>query len=297
MPRNSHRQPPTTDYSNAPKNLRSFRDQSRIIPQGIIDPEHPTQNVHNVEHIIKYLKSNAFRSMIEGMIQGALDKLPPQGEGGGETIINNENPFDPTNILNDIKNIWNWINNYEAPEIPDYAIPGNGKLTFLVNGNPIGEFLANQSTDNPINLELTEGGEGGDNLVANVPFYIFCQNSQDRQININIPENVRFVVFIGNPATNLTNVILNTPLNNRDFYVINRTNLTMSVRSADENGNVASTPYNLSGNSAGVGLRYVFSDGYSTNTLESFNMYGPGRPGWTPSNNAIIPPTGPVQYP
>jgi len=295
MPRQSDRNQPQVDYSRASKNFRSFRDQSRIIPQGIITD--PQQNVHNVEHIIKYLQSNAFRSMIETMIQGAIDNLPKNE--AGETIINNENTFDASSILNDIRNIWNWINNYTPPVIPDippYAVPGDGKLTLMVNGNPIGSFTANQATDDDVNIELTEGNDLGDNLVSNTPFYLYFDNSPgSRTYNILIPDNVRFLIPYGNVQSNF-NLVFGTDLNNRDFYVVNRLNVSIAIQSANREFVIASTPYNLSGNTQGHGLRYVFSDGYSTNTLETFSFYGPGRPSWTPEPSVTVTNTGQIIY-
>jgi hypothetical protein len=70
MPRESQRRPPQASYANAPKNLRNFAEGSGIVPQGIITDE--TQNVHNVEHIIKYLDSNAFKRKVQGWIKAAL---------------------------------------------------------------------------------------------------------------------------------------------------------------------------------------------------------------------------------
>jgi len=82
MPRQSNRQPPSGNYSQAPKNLRNFAEGANIIPQGIITD--PQQNVHNVEHIIKYLYSDAFirklqgslEDWIRGLISDAISAIP-----------------------------------------------------------------------------------------------------------------------------------------------------------------------------------------------------------------------------
>jgi len=290
MPRQSNRQPPSGNYSQAPKNLRNFAQGVNIVPQGIITD--PQQNVHNVEHIIKYLYSDAFirklqgslGDWIKGLIGDAVGAIEfPEGsttEVSNNTTNNVENPFDPSEINNEITNIWNWINNFEPPEIPDYAVPGNGKLTFSVGGIKIGDdYFANQSNDTPINIELTEGGGGVDpDLVANVPWYVYCNNAPNAAYDIQtMPHNVRFLIFRGTTAANLTNVRVRTALNNRDFYVINRTNNSIALMITTPDGvNAISNPLNISGNTQGQGLRVICSDGYATNSLENFSFYGPG---------------------
>jgi hypothetical protein len=111
MPRASQRQAPSGNYSNAPKNLRNFHEGKNIVPQGIITD--PQQNVHNVEHIIKYLQSNAFDRKIQSMIDAAIGKAfgnLPEGENTTTTI---ENRFDPSSTNQAIQNIWNAISNLE----------------------------------------------------------------------------------------------------------------------------------------------------------------------------------------
>jgi hypothetical protein len=67
MPKKSNRKAPQGNYSQAPKNLRNFVSGKTILRQGIITDE--TQNVHNVEHIIKYLQSNAFKRKIKETVE------------------------------------------------------------------------------------------------------------------------------------------------------------------------------------------------------------------------------------
>jgi hypothetical protein len=89
MPRNPdlpERKPPQGDYSHAPRNLRNFAEGKNLLPQGIITSNE--QAIHNVEHIIKYLNSEAFDRKIQGMIDAsiakALAKMPSENK-------NNEN--------------------------------------------------------------------------------------------------------------------------------------------------------------------------------------------------------------
>jgi len=163
MPAKRQRNAPLGSYSNAPKNLRNFATGSNIIPQGIITD--PQQNVNNVEHIIKYLSSNAFRRMIDDQVKGYLASNPSGGEG--EVV---ENPFDPSGIWQNINNLWNTINNWQNPEIPEIEIPPFpplGLLTLSVNGTQTG-VSGNPydplGPDNNFNINLFD-------IIPENPFY------------------------------------------------------------------------------------------------------------------------------
>jgi len=90
MPAKNNRQSPQADYSGAPKNIRNFAEGKNIIPQGIIEGEKQANN--NIEHIIKYLHSDAFARNIESMIDAAINKLLMNLPEGGANVIE----FDPS---------------------------------------------------------------------------------------------------------------------------------------------------------------------------------------------------------
>jgi hypothetical protein len=112
MPRQSQRQPPAGNYSTAAKNLRNFAEGRNIVPQGIITD--PQQNVHNVEHIIKYLHSNAFDRKIQAMIDASISAIPEATATETSTTV--ENSFNPARINQEIQNLWAAIRSIN-PEI------------------------------------------------------------------------------------------------------------------------------------------------------------------------------------
>jgi hypothetical protein len=78
----ARRQAPQGDYSHAPKNIRNYVEGKNILPQGIITSNE--QNIQNVEHIIKYLHSDAFdrkiQDIVDARIKAALANLSSVSE-------------------------------------------------------------------------------------------------------------------------------------------------------------------------------------------------------------------------
>jgi phage host-nuclease inhibitor protein Gam len=73
MPRQSSRKAPAGNYSQAPRNMRNFVLGKSVLRQGVITDE--TQNVRNVEHVIKYLQSNAFKRKIKETAEAEEESL------------------------------------------------------------------------------------------------------------------------------------------------------------------------------------------------------------------------------
>jgi hypothetical protein len=63
------------------KNMKRYLTGEKVLQQGIIEGD--KQNVHNVEQIIKYLDSNAFRRMLDAAIADWMSRNPVQADEGG----------------------------------------------------------------------------------------------------------------------------------------------------------------------------------------------------------------------
>jgi hypothetical protein len=208
------------EYRNTSKNLRNFvgvnndgtvsTDSRKILQQGLIKDE--KQNVHNVEQIIKYLQGDRFRRWIEGEISKYI-RENPAGEGG--TV---ENPFDPSNILNEIQRIWNFVNNIEIN-------PGGGgeidtdKLVLTVNGSQTGV------TGNPYNPQLGNDQNININLfdiIPENPFYpmklqIFEANTPNGVTEYNTLNADTQVILVSKMLQNANGIRftnINTGINN-----------------------------------------------------------------------------------